>query len=200
MLDHLKRQKDTCTACGGTMLLEMAALSRLTGNGIYEEKVCTPVAISHSDESNLWLFRPEKLWISCGASDIELQIWWVLSWTSTLGIGFEEVSGSSCCECLYSFCMILGLLGYSFFLWYVLLCLISLVDSITHTTGGIFGALYHRIHNSHSLWSGTESPLSPIYDTELRLFHILVILLLFVARCASVNRECIGVFCQLHWR
>lgn len=38
MLDHLKRQKDTCTACGGTMLLEMAALSRLTGNGIYEEK------------------------------------------------------------------------------------------------------------------------------------------------------------------
>ncbi|KJH40883.1 PA domain protein [Dictyocaulus viviparus] len=38
MLDHLKRQKDTCTACGGTMLLEMAALSRLTGNGLYEEK------------------------------------------------------------------------------------------------------------------------------------------------------------------
>ncbi|XGW35327.1 hypothetical protein V3C99_018940 [Haemonchus contortus] len=38
MLEHLKRQKDTCTACGGTMLLEMAALSRLTGNGIYEEK------------------------------------------------------------------------------------------------------------------------------------------------------------------
>ncbi|GMT05600.1 hypothetical protein PENTCL1PPCAC_27774 [Pristionchus entomophagus] len=38
MLDHLKRQKDTCTACGGTMLLEMAALSRLTGNPVYEEK------------------------------------------------------------------------------------------------------------------------------------------------------------------
>ncbi|VDM53030.1 unnamed protein product [Angiostrongylus costaricensis] len=38
MLDHLKRQKDTCTACSGTMLLEMAALSRLTGNSIYEEK------------------------------------------------------------------------------------------------------------------------------------------------------------------
>ncbi|RCN33569.1 hypothetical protein ANCCAN_20591 [Ancylostoma caninum] len=38
MLDHLKRQRDTCTACGGTMLLEMAALSRLTGNSIYEEK------------------------------------------------------------------------------------------------------------------------------------------------------------------
>ncbi|KAK6057401.1 hypothetical protein COOONC_05080 [Cooperia oncophora] len=42
MLDHLKRQKDTCTACGGTMLLEMAALSRLTGNGIYEEKARKP--------------------------------------------------------------------------------------------------------------------------------------------------------------
>ncbi|KAF8381581.1 hypothetical protein PRIPAC_70723 [Pristionchus pacificus] len=38
MMDHLKRQKDTCTACGGTMLLEMAALSRLTGNPVYEEK------------------------------------------------------------------------------------------------------------------------------------------------------------------
>lgn len=38
MLEHLKRQKDTCTACGGTMLLEMAALSRLSGNPIYEEK------------------------------------------------------------------------------------------------------------------------------------------------------------------
>ncbi|CAB3401192.1 unnamed protein product [Caenorhabditis bovis] len=38
MLESLKRQKDTCTACGGTMLLEMAALSRLSGNPIYELK------------------------------------------------------------------------------------------------------------------------------------------------------------------
>ncbi|CAJ0565963.1 unnamed protein product, partial [Mesorhabditis spiculigera] len=38
MLEYLKRQKDTCTACGGTLLLEMAALSRLTGNPVYEEK------------------------------------------------------------------------------------------------------------------------------------------------------------------
>ncbi|CAD6188692.1 unnamed protein product [Caenorhabditis auriculariae] len=38
MLEHLKRQRDTCTACGGTMLLEMAALSRLTGNPVYELK------------------------------------------------------------------------------------------------------------------------------------------------------------------
>uniref|UniRef100_A0AC34QZL4 Alpha-1,2-Mannosidase n=1 Tax=Panagrolaimus sp. JU765 TaxID=591449 RepID=A0AC34QZL4_9BILA len=38
MLKYLKNQVDTCTACGGTMILEMAALSRLTGNKIYEEK------------------------------------------------------------------------------------------------------------------------------------------------------------------
>uniref|UniRef100_A0A8R1HSJ9 alpha-1,2-Mannosidase n=1 Tax=Caenorhabditis japonica TaxID=281687 RepID=A0A8R1HSJ9_CAEJA len=38
MLEHLKRQKDTCTACGGTMILEFAALTRLTGDPIYEVK------------------------------------------------------------------------------------------------------------------------------------------------------------------
>lgn len=30
--------RETCTACAGTMILEFAALSRLTGNTIYEEK------------------------------------------------------------------------------------------------------------------------------------------------------------------
>ena len=38
MSKFLKDQVDTCTACGGTMILEMAALSRLTGKKIYEEK------------------------------------------------------------------------------------------------------------------------------------------------------------------
>ncbi|VDO43911.1 unnamed protein product [Brugia timori] len=38
MLDFLRQQHDTCTACGGTMILEFAALSRLTGKPIYEEK------------------------------------------------------------------------------------------------------------------------------------------------------------------
>lgn len=38
MVPSLKKQLDTCTACGGTMILEWAALSRLTGNPIYEEK------------------------------------------------------------------------------------------------------------------------------------------------------------------
>ncbi|KAI6192394.1 Edem3 protein [Aphelenchoides bicaudatus] len=35
---NLKIQSDTCTACAGTIILEWAALSRLTGNPIYEEK------------------------------------------------------------------------------------------------------------------------------------------------------------------
>ncbi|VDN01700.1 unnamed protein product [Thelazia callipaeda] len=38
MLNYLRLQHDTCTACGGTMILEFAALSRLTGNPVYEEK------------------------------------------------------------------------------------------------------------------------------------------------------------------
>ncbi|EJD75564.1 Edem3 protein [Loa loa] len=38
MLDFLRQQHDTCTACGGTMILEFAALSRLTGKPVYEEK------------------------------------------------------------------------------------------------------------------------------------------------------------------
>ena len=29
-------EKDTCTACAGSMLLEFSALSRLTGNNIFE--------------------------------------------------------------------------------------------------------------------------------------------------------------------
>ena len=30
------QEKDTCTACAGTMLLEFSALSRLTGSMIFE--------------------------------------------------------------------------------------------------------------------------------------------------------------------
>ncbi|XP_061164851.1 ER degradation-enhancing alpha-mannosidase-like protein 3 [Saccostrea echinata] len=33
-----QRHKDTCTACAGTMILEFAALSRLTGDPVFEEK------------------------------------------------------------------------------------------------------------------------------------------------------------------
>ncbi|KHN83235.1 ER degradation-enhancing alpha-mannosidase-like protein 3 [Toxocara canis] len=38
MQSYLREQRDTCTACGGTMLLEFATLSRLTGRPVYEEK------------------------------------------------------------------------------------------------------------------------------------------------------------------
>lgn len=38
MQGYLREQRDTCTACGGTLLLEFAALSRLSGKPIYEEK------------------------------------------------------------------------------------------------------------------------------------------------------------------
>ena len=36
ILARTGHEKDTCTACAGTMILEFAALSRLTGNMIYE--------------------------------------------------------------------------------------------------------------------------------------------------------------------
>lgn len=38
MKDLASKYKDTCTACAGTMVLEFAALSRLTGDTIFEEK------------------------------------------------------------------------------------------------------------------------------------------------------------------
>ncbi|KAK9500967.1 hypothetical protein O3M35_002118 [Rhynocoris fuscipes] len=42
--------RETCTACAGTMILEMAALSRLTGDPIFEEK-------AHNAMSSLWKMR-----------------------------------------------------------------------------------------------------------------------------------------------
>ena len=35
---QLQNSRDTCTSCAGTMILEFASLSRLTGRAIYEEK------------------------------------------------------------------------------------------------------------------------------------------------------------------
>ena len=35
-MSRIVNEKDTCTACGGTMIMEFAALSRLTGDSIYE--------------------------------------------------------------------------------------------------------------------------------------------------------------------
>ncbi|XP_004929872.2 ER degradation-enhancing alpha-mannosidase-like protein 3 [Bombyx mori] len=46
----LTESRETCTACAGTMILEMAALTRLTGNPIYEQK-------AHKSMDRLWKIR-----------------------------------------------------------------------------------------------------------------------------------------------
>ncbi|GLH04276.1 Mannosyl-oligosaccharide alpha-1,2-mannosidase IA [Gryllus bimaculatus] len=46
----LESSRETCTACAGTMILEMAALSRLTGEPIFEEK-------AHRAMDELWKLR-----------------------------------------------------------------------------------------------------------------------------------------------
>ncbi|KAK3088771.1 hypothetical protein FSP39_023586, partial [Pinctada imbricata] len=45
-----QRYKDTCTACAGTMILEFAALSRLTGDHVFEDK-------AHKAMDYLWKQR-----------------------------------------------------------------------------------------------------------------------------------------------
>lgn len=37
----LEMMRETCTACAGSMILEMAALSRLTGEHIFEVRIHT---------------------------------------------------------------------------------------------------------------------------------------------------------------
>ncbi|CAG9558398.1 unnamed protein product [Danaus chrysippus] len=49
-LRGLADSRETCTACAGTMILEMAALSRLTGNPVFEEK-------AHKAMDRLWKIR-----------------------------------------------------------------------------------------------------------------------------------------------
>lgn len=46
----MTESRETCTACAGTMILEMAALSRLTGNPLYEQK-------AHKAMDRLWKIR-----------------------------------------------------------------------------------------------------------------------------------------------
>ncbi|KAL0902417.1 hypothetical protein ABMA27_000294 [Loxostege sticticalis] len=46
----LSESRETCTACAGTMILEMAALSRLTGTPVYEQK-------AHKAMDRLWKIR-----------------------------------------------------------------------------------------------------------------------------------------------
>lgn len=49
-VDELRNSRETCTACGGTILLEFAALSRLSGEPIFEIK-------AHSAMDALWSIR-----------------------------------------------------------------------------------------------------------------------------------------------
>ena len=48
--DRLELARETCTACAGSTILEMAALSRLTGESIFEEK-------AHRSMDALWKMR-----------------------------------------------------------------------------------------------------------------------------------------------
>ncbi|XP_055308120.1 ER degradation-enhancing alpha-mannosidase-like protein 3 isoform X2 [Sitodiplosis mosellana] len=48
--DELKNSRETCTACAGTMLLEFAALSRLSGEPVFETK-------AHAAMDALWKIR-----------------------------------------------------------------------------------------------------------------------------------------------
>lgn len=48
--DRLESARETCTACAGSIILEMAALSRLTGEPIFEEK-------AHKAMDELWKMR-----------------------------------------------------------------------------------------------------------------------------------------------
>ncbi|XP_050308914.1 ER degradation-enhancing alpha-mannosidase-like protein 3 [Anthonomus grandis grandis] len=48
--DKIEHFRETCTACAGSMILEMAALSRLTGEPIFEEK-------AHKAMDELWKMR-----------------------------------------------------------------------------------------------------------------------------------------------
>ncbi|XP_049885459.1 ER degradation-enhancing alpha-mannosidase-like protein 3 [Pectinophora gossypiella] len=49
-LRGMAESRETCTACAGTMILELAALSRLTGNPAYEQK-------AHKSMDRLWKIR-----------------------------------------------------------------------------------------------------------------------------------------------
>lgn len=55
--DELKNSRETCTACAGTMLLEFAALSRLSGEPIFEAK-------AHAAMDALWRVSVKYLCLS----------------------------------------------------------------------------------------------------------------------------------------
>lgn len=61
-----QRSKDTCTACAGTMILEFAALSRLTGEHVFEVGV-SEILLSSGPAKTFFKqtalkFKKECLW------------------------------------------------------------------------------------------------------------------------------------------
>ena len=54
--EQVKSVKETCTACAGSLILEFAALSRLSGDSIFEEKASKAMNVlwnSRNDQTNL---------------------------------------------------------------------------------------------------------------------------------------------------
>lgn len=52
-----QRSKDTCTACAGTMILEFAALSRLTGEHVFEVGVSEILLSSGPAKTSVNFFK-----------------------------------------------------------------------------------------------------------------------------------------------
>lgn len=56
-----QRSKDTCTACAGTMILEFAALSRLTGEHVFEVGVSEILLSSGPAKTSVNFFKQKAL-------------------------------------------------------------------------------------------------------------------------------------------
>lgn len=103
-LSRTGTESDTCTACAGTMILEFAALSRLSGDPIFEVNIQQVFLLitdqdSSSEKSVLRSYSTGilcrntlgKLWTSFGKSGKEEVTWSALWSISTTETGFAEV-------------------------------------------------------------------------------------------------------------
>ena len=64
---HLAGQHETCTACAGTMILEWATLTRLSGKKLF---CCHFENIKMLRAMQITRKSQERLWTSCGRRDI----------------------------------------------------------------------------------------------------------------------------------
>lgn len=80
---HNTMERDTCTACAGTIILEMAALSRLTGEPIFEvsnfeKKGKMRTRVRDYLRINIYISANRKKlirrWTNCGIYGIVLRI------------------------------------------------------------------------------------------------------------------------------